>query len=462
MNLFKKLFALLSSFGFASILLLFLTLLTWLGTLEQVDHGLYETQKKYFESAFLVHNVDLRLPWIADGAFEWAHVSLPVPLPGVYLLLSLLLLNLLCGGIVRLRKDKARLGILIAHLGIVLMLVAGFVKYRFSIDGQLTVWPNEVKNQFASYFEWELTIHEAVPEGKVTELVIPDQEWAGAVDDGPVTLTSAALPFDVVVETWLKNCWAYRKGPNVPASSPVIDGYVLTQLPLEKEAEANVAGMVVALREKSGGKTTEALLWGGTDAVRETKPLPHPPALPFTFAAGGKSWLLALRHRRFDLPFAVRLEKFTVEMHPRTMEPAVFLSDVTKLEGSSSQPVKISMNEPLRHAGFTLFQANWGPQDRIEGVEHYSVFAVVHNPSDQWPKWSCYIIAVGLLYHFAMKLMKYVKSENRLAAARVAAAAAAHDDDDPLTSPNGSAAARRPSAATVPPTLPLAAASKKK
>src|SRR5262245_37333843 len=117
MNFLKRIAALLSSFGFAAILLVFLTLLTWLGTLEQVEHGLYETQKKYFESIFLVHWVGLRLPWIADGAFEWAHVSLPVPLPGVYLLLSLLLLNLLCGGIVRMRKDRARLGILVAHLG---------------------------------------------------------------------------------------------------------------------------------------------------------------------------------------------------------------------------------------------------------------------------------------------------------------------------------------------------------
>jgi hypothetical protein len=458
---FKKLFALLSSFGFAAILLVFLTLLTWLGTLEQVEHGLFETQKKYFESVFLVHRFDLRLPWIADGSFEWAHVSLPLPLPGVYLLLSLLLLNLVCGGIVRMRKDRARLGILIAHLGIVLMLVAGFVKYRFSVDGQMTLWPNEVKNQFASYFEWELTIHEAVPEGKVAELVIPDREWAAEVDDGPVTFTSDALPFDVVVETWLRNCGAYRKGPMFQGDSPAIDGYVLVKSPLEPEAENNLAGMVVGLRDKSAGSTTEALLWGGTDLVRDMTPPPQrKPMLPATVTAGGRQWLLALRHRRFGLPFSVRLEKFTVEMHPRTNEPAVFLSDVTKIEESGSQPVKISMNEPLRHQGFTLFQANWGPPDEPNApahLVHFSTFAVVRNPSDQWPKWSCYIIAIGLLYHFSMKLMRYVKSENRLAAARTAGSGY----DVPPTSPNGSAAQKR-TVAAAPPPAPLAAASKKK
>ena len=457
MNFLKRIVALLSSFGFAAILLVFLMLLTWLGTLEQVQHGLFETQKKYFESIFLVHWFEMRLPWFADGSFEWTRLSIPLPLPGVYLLLSLLLLNLVCGGIVRMRKDKARAGILVAHLGIVLMLVAGFVKYRFSIDGQMTLWPNETKNQFASYFEWELTIHEAVPEGKVTELVIPDREWSSQIEDGPVTFTSDALPFDVVVGSWLKNCEVVRKGPMFQGDSPVVDGYVLLSRPPEPEAERNLAGVAITLVEKGGGKPTDALLWAGTEMLDDILPPPHPPRQPLTHEAGGKRWLLALRHRRWQVPFTVRLDKFTFEMHPGTGEPAVFLSDVTKVEAGGEQAVKISMNEPLRHGGYTLFQASYGPSNAPEDSPHYSVFAVVRNPSDQWPKWSCYIIALGLLYHFAMKLMKYVKSENRLATAR----ATGPQIDIPPTSPNGSAASRRTAAAAALP-APLAAGAKKK
>src|SRR4030095_16812786 len=76
MNFWKKLSSTLSSFGFAAILLVFLMLLTWLGTLEQVEKGLYETQKKYFESIFLVHDAgpwDLRFPWWEDGEFTFGH-----------------------------------------------------------------------------------------------------------------------------------------------------------------------------------------------------------------------------------------------------------------------------------------------------------------------------------------------------------------------------------------------------
>src|SRR5690349_23344782 len=98
MRFLKKLLAFLSSFGFAAILLVFLTLLTWLGTLEQIEHGLFETQKKYFDSLYLVH-------WLETTPALGFRIG--IPLPGVYLLLGLLLLNLVCGGIVRMRKDFA-------------------------------------------------------------------------------------------------------------------------------------------------------------------------------------------------------------------------------------------------------------------------------------------------------------------------------------------------------------------
>ncbi len=415
MRFLKKLSAVLSSFGFAAILLCFLTLLTWLGTLEQVEHGLFETQKKYFDSLWLIH-------WFDTSST--LHFKIPLPLPGVYLLLALLLLNLLWGGIVRMRKDVARAGILVAHLGIVLMLVAGFVKYEFSIEGHMSVWPREMtleqyqqlepaatrlpansKDEFVSYFDWDLSIREAVAQGRATEHLISDREWAGALEDGPVTFTLDTLPFDVVVRTWWKNTQPVSAALHPPMmqpadTSPTVDGFVLWRQKPNPTAEQNLPGLIATLRDKATGKLTDALFWGMERAG-------------FTFESGGKTWLLQLLHKRWPLPFTIRLEKFTFETHPGTNRPAVFLSDVTKLEDGTEQKLKITMNEPLRHGGYTLFQAGYGPEG--EAPAHYSDFAVVSNPSDQWPKYSCFVIAAGLLFHFAMKLMKYVRSENRLA-----------------------------------------------
>ena len=65
----------LASYGFVVVLLSFLLLLTLLGTLEQAEYGLFAVQKKYFDSLFLVHKL---------------FGLIPIPLPGVYLLLALL------------------------------------------------------------------------------------------------------------------------------------------------------------------------------------------------------------------------------------------------------------------------------------------------------------------------------------------------------------------------------------
>jgi hypothetical protein len=132
---------------------------------------------------------------------------------------------------------------------------------------------------------------------------------------------------------------------------------------------------------------------------------------PLTHEAGGKQWFVDLGKRRYELPFEIRLDNFRVEFHPNTELPRTFWSDVTKVEDGKEQPQKITMNEPLRHGDFILFQTNWGPQERPLKGPFYSVFTVVENPSDQWPKWSCIVIGIGLLIHFSMRLVKYVRAQ---------------------------------------------------
>ena len=86
----KKTFDFFASYGFAVVVLIFLTVLTLFGTLEQANTSLFDVQNKYFNSFFLVHDL---------------FGKIPIPLPGVYLLSVLLFINLTCGAIIRVRKD---------------------------------------------------------------------------------------------------------------------------------------------------------------------------------------------------------------------------------------------------------------------------------------------------------------------------------------------------------------------
>jgi hypothetical protein len=372
---------LLSSMGLSSVLVLLLALLTWLGTLEQVNTGLYEVQKKYFESFFLVHRAG----------------PIPIPLPGANLVLCILALNLFVGGMVRLRRGWRTAGILVVHVGIALLLLSGFVKMYFSEDGHLTLYENERSNVFSSYHRWELAISEDLGDGEVRELLVPQEDFADATGPRPVVLSASDLPFRLEVRHFMKNCRPRPKGPMFEVAAPVVDGAYLQSMPPENANEQNAAGLYVTVVHADGAREEGVL--HGFDAG------------PWTVEAGGSAWALDLRHERYLMPFAIQLARFTKEDHPGITMPRAFSSDVVVVEGDVLRPVKISMNEPLRDRGLVLYQASWGPSTARPGDPLFSTLSVVRNPADQYPLYACIVISAGLLFHFARKLTGYVRTE---------------------------------------------------
>ena len=98
---------LLSSFGLACVLLMALFVLVLSATLQYGQIGEAGVKQEFF------------IPWF---------VSLGgLPFPGGSLVFSLLGLNLLVGGLVRISWGWRTTGIIIAHLGIVGLVVAGVV-----------------------------------------------------------------------------------------------------------------------------------------------------------------------------------------------------------------------------------------------------------------------------------------------------------------------------------------------
>jgi hypothetical protein len=204
--------AIVSSLRLSVVLLILLAILTWLGTLEQVHSGLYEVQRRYFDSFFLVHDA-------------W---GIPLPLPGARLVMIVLAFNLALGGIVRLRRGWPTAGVLIAHLGIVFLLVAGLVKAWYSVEGHVSLHEGEQANTFESYQRWELALLEKQDDGRVREFTIPEEAFTRANPARSARFTSADLPFELEVTRYLPNCcprtrWSTRPCPLSTASSSTRD-----------------------------------------------------------------------------------------------------------------------------------------------------------------------------------------------------------------------------------------------
>jgi len=372
----KKLWKLSVSFGTACVLLICLFLLTLFGTLEQVDHGLYAVQKKYFESWFLVHELG----------------GIPLPLPGGVLCMGLLSWNLIAGGLVRIRKSRFTIGVIIVHVGILIMFAAGLVKLTASDDGYLRLYEGEESEEYVSYFLWEVAVFDADAGGEVSEFIISDEQLRMAGEEA-VRVTHELIPFELELRHFEENSRPTRE----EAKLPLAGGWRLLGLDRQQEAEANVAGVYATVRSSSGEET--AILWGLTER-------------PWVVDFGGRRWAVLLRHKRFRMPFSIHLDKFTKLEHPGTDIPSEFSSDVTQSLRSEERAVLIRMNEPLRDEGLVLFQSSWGPPNARPGERLFSVFSVVRNPSDHWPLYSCIVIGVGLLIAFTQKLTRYISGQN--------------------------------------------------
>jgi hypothetical protein len=77
---------------------------------------------------------------------------------------------------------------------------------------------------------------------------------------------------------------------------------------------------------------------------------------------------------------------------------------VTKITSGKEEPKVVTMNVPVRDQGFVVYQASFSQGTNGE----QSVFTVASNPSDQWPLWSCVAVAVGLIIHFLMHLIRFL------------------------------------------------------
>lgn len=384
-QIFKKVFAFFASYGLSIVLLLLLMLLTFLGTLQQVDEGLYQVQQRYFGSLFVVH---------------WIGQAIPLPLPGAYLLLLLAFVNVTCGGIVRARKGWAQSGILIAHAGILLLLVAGLLTYEMGVRGQLTLYEGEQASRFESGEEWEIVITGPGKEGKLQERVIPARN-VGRVSAGhPRTFFSQSLPFDFSVTEYARNAQRGTTADSPPAGASPVNGEWLKPLATAKDAGENLPGARAVIKPKQNGEAKEFLFC----ATDET---------PVKVSVDNSDWTFRLRRRGWALPFAVRLDKFIRELHPGTEIAKSYSSDVTRIEGDAKQAVHIAMNEPMRYRGYTFYQSSWGPPNAGPHDRLYSSLAVVRNPAEQLPVYACYVIALGLTIHFVIKLGKHLRAQQQ-------------------------------------------------
>ncbi|MCB1210963.1 MAG: cytochrome c biogenesis protein ResB [Verrucomicrobiales bacterium] len=405
-----------SSFGLATVVLALLLLHTFLGTLEQVDHGLFESQKKYFES-FVVWDIDvgccLRAMHIPSGNFV-----MPVLLPGGFTLMVLLAINLICGGIMRIvkRLNKARAegvnhnilrftGLVIAHGSMVFMLLAGLVSMYWKKDGAAMLSEGQTTEEFQSFHDTAIEIQQLSPapaEGQAKVWVIDGSLFkdlkADAQSGKGRTFTQPDLPFEIMVMNYEVNCFP-RKPESEETKRTVVDGYYLQPVAESPEQEKNIDGAYVKITHPDKRVET-GILWRYANG-------------PLTVTSGDKTWGISLGRKTYKLPFAIRLDDFQREVHPGTERARKFTSQITMLQDGQEHKKIITMNEPLRSQGYAVFQQSFDMSQRADGtMAERSQLEIVQNPSDHWPLISCVAVGIGLLIQMGSQLTRFLSRQS--------------------------------------------------
>lgn len=349
------------------ILLAVLMILTFWGTLYQVEHGLFAAQEKFFTSWVV---------WVLNY----------IPFPGGKLTLAVLMLNL-CGYMINmLAFQPLKPGILLIHAGLLIMLIGGAITHYYGEESYLTLWEGESSNVVNSYHEWELAVWKT--DGPVRDVVAIDSK---NLQPGE-RLTFAPLPVTLEVERYHGNARAYQSRSG---ELPWLSSFNISRIEaasLEKEPTQNTAAgiFIVSAPDMEPAKV---LLFGEDTA-------------PLIINVDGDEYALGLRHKRRPLPLLITLLDFQKQLHPGTSTPKSFSSLVEVQADGITRTLTISMNKPLRHRGYTLYQQSY--RETPEGGEA-STFAVAHNYGRLLPYVSTGIVFFGMAWHFVAMLIKHAR-----------------------------------------------------
>ena len=387
----KVLFKFFASLRLTVVLLSLSIVLVFFGTLDQVEYGIWHTQKLYFESFIAVWAYPQNFPF-HDQLF-W----LRLPMPGGYLLGGLLLINLVAAHFTRFKLTAKKSGIFLIHFGLILLLVSELLTDVLAVESQMPVDEGGSSNYSQSYRENELVLIDRSPEAHDLVHSIPvGLLTPGSTVDVPDTnLKIRTVRFYPNAEVGrAKGATPQSEIENLRGAAARMNIVAAPKAVTYAEDEVNTATAFVEVIGPEGSLGT----WLVSNVLDERFP-PQMVEVP-----NGKAYELALRFTRHYYPFRLELVDFSHDKYPGTDIPFNFSSEVLVHhdDDAKSRKALIYMNHPLRYEGLTFYQASFANQDTT------SILQVVRNPGWLLPYISVLLMGLGMCVQFGMHFFKFL------------------------------------------------------
>lgn len=443
----------LASLRLTIVLLALSIFLIFVGTLAQVEQGIWVVVEEYFRSLIVWVKFDLfnKLLYpnsekVLPGGF-W--------MPGGFLLLGLLVVNLIAAHAVRYkvtaRGQKLALGgvltglaaglmaasvavpvlaqaieqnvyimlgvwavpmalalvgcnmlfgsrksgIVLIHVGLILLLLGEFVTGLAADEGRMMIPERGASNYVLDDREPELAFVLALDNGNEKHVVIPRGLLRGSEDTGePIDLSAqAGVGVQVRVDAYFENSdLSFTGDPRTPGAGT----WKANEQPEVSGTTMNAADMPSAMVTLlADGKSIGQFLFSTWHVIA-----------PRPIEIDGKTYTVQLRFKRTYLPYTVQLNDFTNDTFTGTQVARNYASDLRLIDPQGlPREAYIKMNQPLRYDGKAFFQSGFfqPPLPRNTGT----ILQVVDNPGSWIPYMSCVIVTVGLCAQFGFSLARY-------------------------------------------------------
>ena len=359
---FKRLIQFFSSPKIFIFTILWMMVLVVLGTLAQKDLGLYEAQQRYFSC------------WVTWIGF--------IPTPGGRTALFIMTFNLIFFMLKPTFWSLKKIGIIITHSGVLLLLIGGGITAWFSTEGNMVIKEGETSNVIIDLFAKELVI---IDDGNSS------YDEITTISDNVLKpgnkIESNFIPFSIEVIDYYINCEPVRRLESVGVEyKGLAQNFTLKRIPNEKETEINRTGITFRVT-------------GADDSANGIYSIFLAQQIPQTISSNGKEFTVAIRRERTHLPFSLKLDDFKKVMHPGTDVAKSYSSDVVLIDKDISRPVLIRMNEPLRYMNYTFYQSSFNEGPDVDTT----ILAVVKNYGRLFPYISSLTISLGILVHMILK-----------------------------------------------------------
>ena len=299
---------------------------------------------------------------------------------------------------------KKRAGIVILHFGIILLLFSELITGVYATEGNMRIQEGDYSSYIDLSREYEFAISDPEVTGsKEKSIVIPEN----ILKDTGKWHSDPAVPFDFKINTWYENATIESREQLGKDYEGMGMNFFLKGLPKVTGLDTNsidVPAMEVEFKDKSG-KEIGKFIFSVLFYIQGDDEYVQ------NITVDGKEYNLMLRNKRDYLysigstkPVRVKLVDFRHDRYIGTSVAKNFSSLVQLVdeEKEIDRKVLISMNNPLRYTGRTFYQSSFAPD------ESGTVLQVVRNPGWMLPYLCCVIVGVGMLFQFVLTLSRFV------------------------------------------------------